>query len=153
MKILFISVGKNHDPLMREAIESFSLRVSRYVSCEWKCIDSSKKEGESGKKEEADLITKQYKDGDFVVALDERGSHLSSPDFAHFFDTHLQSGSKRIVFIIGGSYGLHESIISLAQKTVSFSKMTFPHNLVRLILVEQVYRAFSILKGEKYHHQ
>ncbi|HRH22968.1 MAG TPA: 23S rRNA (pseudouridine(1915)-N(3))-methyltransferase RlmH [Candidatus Paceibacterota bacterium] len=153
MKILFISVGKNHDPLMREAIESFSLRVSRYISCEWKLIDSSKKEGESGKKEEADVIMKQCKEGDYIVALDERGGALSSQECAHFFDTHLQSGTKRIVFIIGGSYGLHESVISLAHKRLSFSKMTLPHNLVRLILVEQVYRAFSILKGEKYHHQ
>lgn len=116
-------------------------------------MDPSKKDGESGKKDEADMIMKQYKDGDYIVALDERGGMMSSHDLASFFDTQWQSGSKRIVFVIGGSYGLHESIISSAHKTLAFSKMTFPHNLVRLILVEQVYRAFSILKGEKYHHQ
>jgi 23S rRNA (pseudouridine1915-N3)-methyltransferase len=153
MKILFVSVGKSHDPLLRDSIEEFSSRISRHIQVEWKIIPSSKKDGVSGKKEEGDAINKIVSLGDFVVSLDERGKAFSSVDFADFFQKRLNDGAKRVLFIIGGSYGLHQDVLDKSGLILSLSKLTFPHQLVRLVIAEQVYRAFSITRGEKYHHE
>jgi 23S rRNA (pseudouridine1915-N3)-methyltransferase len=153
MKILFISVGKSHDPLLKSSIDDFSSRISRYATLEWRLLDSSRKEKDAGKKEEAEAILSAIKDGDVVISLDEHGKEMTSVDLSLFFELHMTDGTKRLVFIIGGSYGLHESVLTASNKLLSLSKMTFPHQIVRLILAEQVYRGFSISKGEKYHHQ
>lgn len=153
MKILFVSVGKPHDGMFREAVEEFSLRISRSHALDWRFVSSSKKAGDAGKKEEAAAIEKILSAGDFLVSLDERGKTLSSPEFADFFQKRMNDGAKRVVFVIGGSYGIHESLLEKSNSVLSLSRLTFPHQLARLILAEQVYRAFSIIKGEKYHHE
>lgn len=147
MKILFLSVGKKHEPSIAEAINDFTSRVSRYASAEWKLIPSN-----DSKDKEGDSILKALDQRDFVALLDERGSELSSEGLSEFIDARLNASTHRLVFIIGGAYGVSESVEERANVTLALSKLVFPHQLVRLILAEQVYRAFTILKGEKYHH-
>lgn len=153
MKIIFVSIGKSHDKILKDSIEEFSARISRAYVLEWKLISSSKKTNDAGKKDEADAIEKIINPGDYLVSLDERGKMFSSVECAQFLQKRMNEGSKRIVFIIGGSYGLHHTIINKSQLVLSLSKLTFPHQLVRLIIAEQVYRALTIIKGEKYHHE
>jgi 23S rRNA (pseudouridine1915-N3)-methyltransferase len=153
MKIVIIAVGKAHDALFKDAIVVFGSRIERYFSCEWKLIPASKREGDALKKEEGDAILKTVESNDFVVLLDERGKSLSSLDFSQFIDRQMTSGVKRLVFIIGGAFGVSTDVLQRANSTISLSRMVFPHQLVRLILVEQLYRALSIIKGEKYHHE
>ncbi len=143
MKITIISVGKAHDPLFRDAIEDFTARIGHYMPVEWKIVDQDEK---------VLKILADQKGGDYVVALDEKGKLLSSAGLADRLQKCLNESVKRIVFIIGGAYGLTLAMRERAQITVSLSEMTFPHQLVRLILAEQIYRACTILKGEKYHH-
>jgi 23S rRNA (pseudouridine1915-N3)-methyltransferase len=101
---------------------------------------------------EGAAIHKKLKEGDFVVLLDERGKDIDTPGLAKLLDLHLSNGTKRLVFIIGGAFGVSEEIKSCANATFKLSSLTFPHMLVRLLLVEQLYRAQSILTGGKYHH-
>lgn len=146
-------MAKTHDSILKNAIEEFSFRIFRSYVIEWRFVQSSKKLNDSGKKEEADSIMKIISAGDFVVSLDERGKTLSSSEFAQFFQKRMNDGNKRVVFVIGGSYGLHQTLIDKSNFVLSLSKLTFPHQIVRLVLAEQVYRALSIIKGEKYHHE
>ncbi len=153
MKLVILAVGKAHDALFKDAIDVFTSRIDRYVSSEWKFVSASKRDGDAQKKEEGDALLKYIEDNDFVVLLDERGKSLSSIDFSQFFERQMVGGVKRIVFIIGGAFGVSPEVIKRANSTISLSRMVFPHQLVRLILVEQLYRAISIIKGEKYHHE
>lgn len=147
MKLFIISVGKKHDEMMREGIVEFEKRISAYYELEWRIIPSSS-EQEEGRK-----ILESVKDGDVLVVLDEKGKELSTKEFGEAIQKNLNSGIKRLVFVIGGAYGLSPEVISKAHILWSLSRLTFPHQLVRLILVEQIYRAISILNGSKYHHE
>jgi 23S rRNA (pseudouridine1915-N3)-methyltransferase len=99
------------------------------------------------------LILKQVEKGDFVVLLDENGKHFSSVDFASYIDTQMMSNRKKVVFVIGGAYGFSSEVYSRANSKLSLSRMTFSHQMVRMIFVEQLYRAMTILRNEPYHHQ
>ena len=149
MKLTLISIGKVHDPLFREAIDDFTIRIGHYMPVEWKIF----------KEEDGvdDKILKTLGEGDYVVALDERGKETTSLGLADLLAVRLNASTRQLVFVIGGAYGLSPKIIERAKNAhgslISLSKMTFPHQLVRLILAEQLYRACSIMKGEKYHHQ
>ena len=147
MKILFLSVGKKHEPALIEMINEFTDRVNRYAPTEWKLIPSS-----STVETEGASIINVLDTRDVVVVLDERGEGLDSNAFAQMLQKRLNAGTHRLVFIIGGAYGVSAAVSARANSIVSLSKLTFPHQLVRLILAEQVYRGFTILKGEKYHH-
>jgi 23S rRNA (pseudouridine1915-N3)-methyltransferase len=147
MKILFLSVGKKHDAALAEAITDFTSRISHYAPVEWKLIPSGDSVDTEGKS-----ILNALDERDQVVLLDEKGKELHSSGLAGLLDTRLNASTHRLVFIIGGAYGVNESVRARANAMVALSKLTFPHMLVRLILAEQVYRAFTILKGEKYHH-
>ena len=105
------------------------------------------------RKKEAETVLEWLDDGDYLVALDERGKQLSSEGLADFLQSMTNGRTKQIVFLIGGAFGLDESVLKRANLVWSLSKLTFPHQLVRLILAEQVYRACTILKNEKYHHK
>jgi len=146
MKILFLSVGKKHDAALAEAITDFTSRISHYAPVEWKLIpaDAIEAEGKS--------IIKALDERDYAVLLDEKGIEVDSASMANLLDKRLNASTHCIVFIIGGAYGVNESVRARANAVIALSKLTFPHMLVRLILAEQVYRAFTILKGEKYHH-
>lgn len=146
MKIVFISVGKKDDPNISELIRDYTKRIERYFETEWKIISSS------DVKKEAVSILGSIKDGDFVIALDKGGKDFSTEGLADFFEKKLIDGEKRIIFIIGGAYGFDKAIFDRADFVWSLSKLTFPHQIVRLILVESIYRAISVIKREPYHH-
>ncbi|PJE74573.1 MAG: 23S rRNA (pseudouridine(1915)-N(3))-methyltransferase RlmH [Candidatus Taylorbacteria bacterium CG10_big_fil_rev_8_21_14_0_10_41_48] len=152
MKIIIISFGKESDANLVDAIDDFTERLSHWTDIEWKVLPASRDEGGKGRQDEAIDLLRFIDDNDTLVALDERGKKMTSQKLSEFFDRSMVSGEKRIIFVIGGSYGLHHDVLSRADMTLSLSDMTLPHQIVRLVLIEQVYRAFSILKGSKYHH-
>lgn len=156
MKIILLSVGKAHEQYVAEGIQDFSKRLNKYFSAEWKIISSVKNAvsltTEELKKAEAKLILSHIQQDDFLVLLDEKGKMLSSVELADFLQHKANTGVKRLVFLIGGAFGVDEDVSKRANYTWSLSKLVFPHMLVRLILAEQLYRACSILRNEKYHH-
>ncbi len=156
MKILFCSAGKAHETYVKQGISDFTSRVNKYFSAEWLLIAPPKNaysmSEDELKKKEAKNILSAFRADDYIVLLDERGKQMSSADLAIFMQQRANESIKRIVFLIGGAYGVNEAVIKKANYTWSLSKLVFPHMLVRLILAEQVYRACTILRNEKYHH-
>lgn len=146
MKILIISPGKNHDHTVESGIQEYEKRLSKRVSLEWIFPKPDTKESEGT------AITKLVREEDLVILLDERGKEISTTGLSELFDKEMQEGRKRIVFIIGGAFGVDKKVASCAHKTYKLSSLVFPHMLVRLILTEQIYRALSIIEGGKYHH-
>jgi 23S rRNA (pseudouridine1915-N3)-methyltransferase len=157
MKLSLWSIGKPHDALMKAAIDEFTKRTNRYFPLQWNIISTVKMGSQLPEKElrkrEGELILQMLKEGDYLVALDEKGYTFTSESFASFLQQRASESVKNIVFLIGGVYGLDEAVIQNAKQTWSLSKLTFPHQLVRLILAEQVYRACTIIRNEKYHHR
>lgn len=155
MKILLLSVGKSNDKIYAAAIEKFTQRLQKYYTTVWRFMHLKNNVNggiENIKKVEAQLILSTLLKDDYVVLLDEKGKILSSSQLANFIQQRGNESIKQIVFIIGGAYGVHKSIIDRAQYIWSLSALVFPHQLVRLILTEQLYRASTIIKNEKYHH-
>jgi 23S rRNA (pseudouridine1915-N3)-methyltransferase len=156
MKILFCSLGKAHDGYIKQGVEDFSRRVKRYFDAEWKLVPAPKNaalmDENELKKQEAKQILQLINAEDFLILLDERGKQLSSPELANFLQQRANESNKRLLFLIGGAFGVDETVMKRANFTWSLSKLVFPHMLVRLMLSEQVYRACTILRNEKYHH-
>ena len=156
MKIQLWSVGKNHDKELKAAIDLFTGRCNNYFSVEWNIIPVPKNAGMMSemdlKKKESEMILQWLEERDYLVALDERGKQLSSKGLADFIQLRANESTKRLVFVIGGAFGLDEAVLKRADLKWSLSTLTFPHQLVRLMLAEQLYRAFTILRNEKYHH-
>jgi len=146
MKFTFISVGKQNDSDIAVAVADYTKRIGRYFNVEWKLIPTSNIE------KEAESILKTLDSGDFVVVLDDKGKELNTIELSEFIEKRMIAGDKRIVFVIGGAYGFDESVYKRANFKWSLSKLTFPHQLVRLILSESIYRAISVIKNEPYHH-
>lgn len=157
MKICFWAIGKSNDPYIDPGVTDFTNRVQKYFPVEWTLFPVPKNAAvmseEDLKKKEAEMLMAQIKKDDFIIALDEFGKQLDSMELAKFIQSRANESIKRIVFIIGGAFGLHSNLLSVSNYKWSLSKLTFPHQLVRLILAEQVYRACTILKNEKYHHK
>lgn len=157
MKISFWSVGKTHESFVKEGVETFTKRISHYHKVDWKLIlspkDAAKLDEDGLKKKEAETILSLLEKDDYLVALEERGKMISSEELAVLLQTRANESCKHLVFLIGGAFGLDEAVLQRAQYKWSLSKLVFPHQLVRLILAEQVYRACTILKNEKYHHK
>ncbi|AHF14980.1 23S rRNA (pseudouridine(1915)-N(3))-methyltransferase RlmH [Niabella soli] len=157
MKIAFWAVGKGHDEYVKEGVAEFSGRIVNYFKLEWELIPVPKEAAHLApkelKKKEAELILPKIAKEDYLVALDERGRQMTSEGLAGFLQSRANAGTRRIIFLIGGAFGLDESVQKRANTTWSLSQLVFPHQLVRLILAEQVYRACTIMKNEKYHHQ
>jgi 23S rRNA (pseudouridine1915-N3)-methyltransferase len=158
MNISIISVGKLKEKYLKDGIDEYKKRLSRYCSIEMIEVSDEKapeslslKEEEQIKDKEGQSILKYIKDNTYVVALDLKGKMLSSEELSEFLGDLGVSGNSNIAFIIGGSLGLSKEVLSRANYKLCFSKMTFPHQLMRLILLEQVYRGFRIMKGEPYH--
>lgn len=158
MNITIISVGKLKEKYLKQAIDEYSKRLTRY--CKLQIIElpdektpdnASEKEELQIKEREGQLILSKIKDNMFVVAMDLKGKQITSEEFGAFIDNCGVTGSSNIVFIIGGSLGLSQEVIKRANYKLCFSKMTFPHQLFRVMLLEQIYRAFRIIKGEPYH--
>lgn len=157
MKFQFWSLGKPHEPYIKEGVDAFTTRVSKYYPVEWHIISTPKNAGVLSeadlKKKEAEIILTNLSKDDYLVALDEGGKLISSVQLASFIQARANESAKQVIFLIGGAYGLHETVLKRAGYTWSLSLLTFPHQLVRLILAEQVYRACTINRNEKYHHQ
>ncbi|WEK33608.1 MAG: 23S rRNA (pseudouridine(1915)-N(3))-methyltransferase RlmH [Candidatus Pseudobacter hemicellulosilyticus] len=156
MKIQFWSIGKKHESYILQGVEEFTQRIGNYYPVQWHIIPPPKNAGLLSepdlKKKEGETILEWLQKEDYLVALDERGKLLSSEKLAGFLETRIQERVKNIVFLIGGAYGIDEAVLKRANYQWSLSALTFPHQLVRLILAEQVYRACTIIRNEKYHH-
>jgi 23S rRNA (pseudouridine1915-N3)-methyltransferase len=157
MKISLWSIGKANEAYVKEGINEFTKRIARYYPLEWNIIPVPKHSGMLSemdlKKREAETLLQLLRPEDYLVALDERGKELTSEELAGFLQQRSNESVKSLVFLIGGAYGIDDQIIQKAKFKWSLSKLTFPHQLVRLILSEQIYRACTILRNEKYHHK
>ena len=155
MKIHFWSVGKAHESYVKEGIELFTKRINHYYPIEWKIILSAKNDvtnPDNIKMEEGKRIMTMLNPDDILIALDENGKQFTSPQLAELIQKKANESARNLIFLIGGAYGLHESVLTRSNVKWSLSKLVFPHQLVRLILAEQIYRACTILRNEKYHH-
>ncbi|MFN8307976.1 MAG: 23S rRNA (pseudouridine(1915)-N(3))-methyltransferase RlmH [Ferruginibacter sp.] len=157
MKFQFWTVGKDHEPYVKDGILQFTKRIGNYYPVQWNIIPSPKNAAMLSemdlKKKEGETILDFLAKDDYLVLLDERGKQLRSEELAAFIQQRANESAKNIVFLIGGAFGVSEAVQQRANYTWSLSKLVFPHQLVRLILAEQVYRACSINRNEKYHHQ
>lgn len=157
MKISLILVGKTVNKDFVKLIDEYAGRVKHYIGFEIVTIPELKNtkslSAEQQKQAEGELILKQLQGGDHVVLLDEHGKEFRSIEFADWMTRKMNTVSKRLVFIVGGPYGFSPSVYDAANEKISLSKMTFSHQMIRLIFVEQIYRAMTIIKGEPYHHE
>ena len=157
MKILLILVGKTADRRFTDIIEDYASRLKHYVSFDIQTIPELKNtrslSEEQQKQAEGELLIKQFQSSDYIVLLDEHGAELRSVEFAKWITKKMNAVSRRLVFVVGGPYGFSEDIYAKANEKLSLSKMTFSHQMIRMIFVEQLYRAMTIIKGEPYHHE
>jgi 23S rRNA (pseudouridine1915-N3)-methyltransferase len=157
MKIQLWSIGKTHDPDFKNAIEDFTSRIGRYYPVQWQIIPNIKNAAtlspEDLKKKEAVVLMQLLSKDDYLVLLDERGKNIDSPQLANLIQSRANESTRQLIFLIGGAFGVDPSIMQRANFSWSLSKLIFPHQLVRLILAEQVYRACTILRNERYHHE
>lgn len=157
MKICLLTVGKTDIGWVRESLETYSSRLSHYVPfsvCEIPELKNTSALTRTQIKErEGELILKAIKPTDRVILLDERGKEYRSVEFAEEIRRLSLAGGKDIVFVIGGAYGFSEAVYAISVGKISLSRMTFSHQMVRTIFAEQLYRAFTIIKGEPYHHE
>ncbi len=156
VKVLVLFLGKTDKSYIKEGIEDYVNRISHYLPFEVKVIPDLKKsnnlKADVQKEKEGQLILGQINKGDQLVLLDERGSEFSSVEFSKWLEKQMISSVRQIVFVIGGPYGFSDSVYRRADYRISLSKLTFSHQIVRMIFVEQLYRAMTILNNEPYHH-
>ena len=157
MKTQLILVGKTDSKIFSEAIDTYVGRLKHYITFEPVVIpdikNTKKLTEEQQKKLEGDCILKQIQTGDTVVLLDEGGKEMMSVEFAEWMRRKMNATSRKLIFVIGGPYGFSKEVYERADEKISLSRMTFSHQMVRLIFVEQLYRAMTILNGEPYHHE
>ena len=156
MKILFLVIGKTDESYLETGISKFIKRLEHYIPFEMKVIPDIKNRKtlneEQQKILEGDLILSQVAPGDDLILLDENGKTFSSVAFSQWIEKQMNTSTKRIIFVVGGPYGFSKDVYTKAKFKISLSEMTFSHQMIRLIFVEQLYRAFTIIKGEPYHH-
>ena len=156
MKLQFWSIGKNHELYIKPGVDEFTNRISNYFQVKWNILPTPKNAGNFSedvlKKKEAELIIASLQKDDYLVVLDEKGKQLSSMSLSVFIQSRANEGQKQLIFLIGGAFGVHDIVLQRANYIWSLSQLTFPHQLARLILCEQVYRACTIMRNEKYHH-
>lgn len=157
MQIRLIAVGKTDHAAIQTLLEEYTKRLGFYIKFELEIIPdlkNSKNLSEAAQKEkEGELILKKVQTSDELVLLDEQGKQYSSVDFSDYLQKKMNASLKQLIFVIGGPYGFSEEVYQRANGKISLSKMTFSHQMVRVFFVEQLYRAFTILKNEPYHHQ
>ena len=156
MKIVLVVVGKTNEKYLIEGISDYQKRLKHYINFEIVEILSIKNAKNFSEKQlikkEGEMILKQINTSDYLVLLDDQGNDFSSPSFAEKLQQWMISGKKRLVFVVGGAYGFSQQVYDRGNKTLSLSKMTFSHQMVRLFFVEQLYRGYTILNNEPYHH-
>ena len=156
MKLQFWTIGKGHESYVKEGIELFTKRITNYYPVQWNIIAMPKNAATLSetdlKKKEGEIILHSLQKEDYLVLLEESGKQMNSEGLAAFIQLRGNESVKNIIFLIGGAYGVSDAIMLRANYTWSLSALVFPHQLVRLIVAEQVYRACSINRNEKYHH-
>lgn len=156
MKITLLLIGKTDSAYIQEGILEYEKRLKHYINFNIEVIPEFKKNKnltvELQKKREGELILAKSVSGKELHLFDERGKTFSSREFASFLQKKMSSGLKELVFVIGGPYGFSKEVYKQSNSKISLSKLTFSHQMVRILCVEQIYRAFTILKGEPYHH-
>jgi 23S rRNA (pseudouridine1915-N3)-methyltransferase len=156
MKILLLQIDKTQDHYLEEGIEIYAKRLKNYTSFETKTISMPKSVRQRSiseqKTEEGKKILEEISKEDHLILLDEKGKEFTSEAFANFIAQKQNASLKRVVFLIGGPFGFDAAVYDRANAKIAFSQMTFSHQMIRLFFTEQLYRSFTILKGEKYHH-
>ena len=157
MNIKLIAIGKTDNKNLQVLIEDYKKRLGHYIKFQLEIIPDIKKVkhlSETQQKEkEGDLILSKTQNSDVLVLLDENGKQLDSLAFSNFLQKHMNSGIKTLIFVIGGPYGFSDTVYKRANGKLGLSKMTFSHQMVRLFFIEQLYRGFTILRNEPYHHR
>lgn len=157
MNIKLIVVGKNEQKYLKEALDIYIKRLTHYINFELVVLPDVKNAKNLSvselKDKEAELILKHSAKADKVVLLDEKGKEFSSVEFSKYIEKQMNASLKTLAFVVGGAFGFSEKVYSQANEKLSISKMTFSHQMIRLLFVEQLYRAFTIIKGEPYHNE
>ncbi len=157
MQIKLLAIGKTDNKQLQALIDDYQKRLGYYIKFEFEIIPDLKKtknlSEEQQKRKEGDLILNKLLPQDVLILLDENGKQLHSVGFSEHLQKHMNSGIKQLVFVIGGPYGFSEPVYKKAHGKLSLSKMTFSHQMIRLFIIEQLYRGFTILRNEPYHHQ
>lgn len=157
MTIKLLAIGKTDNKQLQSLIDTYAKRLKHYVKFEFDIIPDIKKAKNLSeiqqKDKEGALILSKLKTTDTLILLDENGQQMSSVAFSKYLQKYMNSGTKQLVLVIGGPYGFSEAVYKKAQGKLALSKMTFSHQMIRLFVVEQLYRGFSILKNEPYHHR
>lgn len=157
MQIKLLAIGKTDNKQLQQLIDDYKKRLGFYVKFNLEIISDLKKTKNitetQQKQKEGKLILNKINSTDILILLDENGKQLDSVAFSNYLQKHMNSGIKQLVFVIGGPYGFSQDVYNKAQGKLSLSKMTFSHQMVRLFFIEQLYRGFSILKNEPYHHR
>ena len=157
MKISLLTIGKTNASYLATGIKEYEKRLQRFINFELKSISDIKNARKLSpaeiKNKEGQLLLKNIKSNDFVILLDERGKTFSSISFAEYLQKQMNQGVSNITFVVGGAYGFSEAIYKRANAKISLSKMTFSHQIIRLIFVEQIYRAYAIINHHPYHNE
>ena len=157
MNIKLIAIGKTDNKNLQTLIEDYKKRLSHYIKFDFEIIPDLKKvkhlSEEQQKEKEGELILSKTQNSDILILLDENGKQMDSVAFSNYLQKHMNSGIKTLIFVIGGPYGFSEAVYKRANGKLGLSKMTFSHQIVRLFFTEQLYRGFTILKNEPYHHR
>ena len=157
MKIKLLVIGKTDDKNLLQLIENYQKRLQHYIGFQSEVLADIKNVKNLSqlqqKEKEGELILSKLQNTDQLILLDEKGKEFRSLDFANFLQKKMNSGIKQLVLVVGGPYGFSETVYKKAMGKISLSKMTFSHQMIRLFIVEQLYRGFTILKNEPYHHE
>ena len=157
MNIKLVVVGKTEEKYLKEGIDIFEKRLKFYIPYEMIVIPSLKETKNLSpqiiKEKEGELILKQISKYDKIILFDEKGLEFSSMDYSVFLQRQMNAGIKTLCFVVGGAFGFSDEVYKKADQKIALSKMTFSHQMIRLLIVEQLYRAFTILKNEPYHNQ
>jgi 23S rRNA (pseudouridine1915-N3)-methyltransferase len=157
MKIKLLAIGKTDNKNLNQLIDEYQNRLKHYIKFELEIIPDIKNVKNLSeiqqKEKEGDLILSKLQNTDVLVLLDDKGKHFTSIEFSTYLQKKMNAGLKQLVLVIGGPYGFSDTVYKKAQGKISLSKMTFSHQMIRLFIVEQIYRGFTILKNEPYHHE
>lgn len=157
MKIILLTIGKTDASYLADAIKEYQKRLEHYIPFEMQVVPDVKNTKsltfEQQKEKEGELILKSLQAGDYLVLLDDKGKEYTSMKFAEYIERKTHTVSKRLIFAIGGPYGFSQTVYERANEKLTLSRMTFSHQMVRLIFLEQLYRAMTILNNEPYHHE